>query len=1113
MSCKKKQAPLFTQLEPDMTGITFVNEVHDSDSFNILDYLYFYNGGGVAVGDINNDGLPDIYFSSNQSSNKLYLNRGDFKFEDITEKAGVQGTGNWNTGVTMADVNGDGYLDIYVCTVGKYRNLHGKNQLFINNGALPGRATPGRNLTFTEKAVEYGLDFEGFNTQATFFDYDKDGDLDMFLVNHSVHSTDSYGKASKRNVPNEVSGDKLLRNDSVPGGRRFTDVTAEAGIYSSIIGYGLNVMVGDMNNDGWEDIYISNDFHEDDYYYINNRNGTFTEMNRQAFGHESRFSMGSDIGDVNNDGWLDIITLDMLPADHKVLKSSAGDDPPDIYQYKLNFGYHHQYSRNCLQLNVGGGEKFSDVALFAGVAATDWSWSPLLADFNNDGTKDLFVSNGIVKRPNDLDYVKYTANETIHKSLQHNHSADKEAIARMPSGKVHNYMFQGTDSLRFIDQSVAWGFEVPTLSNGAAYADLDNDGDLDLIVNNINAPAGIYRNNANELTRNNFLTIQLKGDGQNTFGYGAKVLLKQNGKLQMNYLTASRGFQSGSDQSIHFGVGADTVIDTVEVIWPDHRCQILTDIPVNQKLIVHQKEAAKINPALLPDASSIRSSSMFTDVTDSIDLPYKHAENGFVDFSFQAFIPHQISTQGPKMAVGDVNGDGLDDFYVCGAKYQPGTLFQQTKDGKFIPTNAALFATDLLSEEVNALFFDADGDNDLDLYVVCGGNEFYGEHEQLPDRIYLNDGKGTFTKSNTLPPLYENKSVAIASDVDHDGDMDLFVGGRVVTGRYGEIPHSYLLLNDGKGNFTMADISVAPELQQIGMVTDATWADIDQDGWDDLIIVGEWMPVTIFKNVQGKLANITEQSALQNSTGWWATIKAEDIDKDGDIDLLVGNWGENSKLHASKQFPLKLYVGDLDNNGGLDQILAVEKKGLYYTFLGKDELGKQLPGMIRKKYTSYQAFAGETIEQIFGEALQQTKVLRANTLSSVLLRNDGHEKFTRAKLPAQAQWSPVFAFHTGDFNDDQKTDVMAAGNFYGVLPYEGRYDTSYGCVMLGNGQEDFHTLLPLASGWATEGEVRDIKTIRTTNNKTLIAVARNNNTILFYRKADTPDSLQLSLVE
>lgn len=865
-SCKKKET-LFTQLTPDATGIDFVNEINDTDSLNILDYIYFYNGGGAATGDINNDGLIDIYFTSNQGSNKLYLNKGNFHFEDITEKAGVKGTDSWKTGVTMADVNGDGLLDIYVCVVGKFMNFKGRNQLFINNG----------NLTFTEKAKEYNLDFEGFSTQATFFDYDKDGDLDMFLVNHSVHSTESYGDSSLRAIPNEVSGDKLLRNDHTPGGRKFTEVTQSAGIYSSIIGYGLNVIVGDMNNDGWDDLYVSNDFHENDYYYVNNKNGTFTEMNQKAFGHESRFSMGSDIGDVNNDGWLDMITLDMLPEDQKVLKSSASDDPLDIYLFKLRFGYHHQYSRNCLQINVNAGKNFSDIALTAGVAATDWSWAPLLADFDNDGHKDLFVSNGIVRRPNDLDYFKYVANDEIARNLTNNRTADKNALQKMPDGKVHNYIFKGTDSLNFIDSSVKWGFEAPTFSNGAAYADLDNDGDLDLIVNNINAPAGIFRNNAEKLLKNHFLDIELKGEGENTFGYGTKVVLKTDGKLQVNYITASRGFQSSVSPRLHFGLGKATEIDTVEIIWPDNRVQVLTQVKTGQKLNVMQRDAKEKRSVILP-LPETDTPTLFTDITDSIALPYKHRENSFTDFNVHPLIPHQLSTLGPKLAVADINGDGLDDFYVCGAKGEPGVLFRQTNDGKFISTNQTLFSAYSLSEEVNALFFDADGDNDPDLYVVCGGNEFFGDSRFLLDRLYLNDGKGNFTLSDGLPKLYENKSVTVAADFDHDGDLDLFLGGRAVAQRYGEIPASYILINNGKGKFSIASENTAPGLQDIGMVTDALWTDINKDGWQDLVIVGEWMPVTIYKNSKGKFKNSTNDYGLQHTTGWWMTVKAADLD-------------------------------------------------------------------------------------------------------------------------------------------------------------------------------------------------------------------------------------------
>ncbi|MBC7628766.1 MAG: VCBS repeat-containing protein [Ferruginibacter sp.] len=1095
--CKSKIEPLFSMISATQTGIDFENRITDTDSLNILDYLYYYNGGGVAIADFNNDGLPDIYFTSNQGSNKLYLNKGNFKFEDITDKAGVQGKGNWKTGVTVADVNGDGLLDIYVCEVGGYKSFKGRNELFINNGITsPSSTGEGRGeITFTESAHAYGLDIQGLNTQAVFFDYDHDGDLDMFLVNHSVHSNQSYGDSSMRRIKDEASGDKLFRNDSTATGRKFVEVTTEAGIYSSVVGYGLNVAVADINNDGWDDIYVSNDFHENDYYYLNNHNGHFSEINRDAFGHESRFSMGSAIADMNNDGWQDIITLDMLPSDEKTLKSSAGDDPLDIYNFKFSFGYYHQYSRNCLQINAGGGKKFSDIALYAGVAATDWSWSPLAADFDNDGIKDLFISNGILRRPNDLDFVKFYSTRSTKDTGR---SADVAAIKKMPEGKVNNYIFKGTDSLKFIDNTIAWGMDHPGFSNGAAYADLDNDGDLDIIINNINEPATIYRNNAIQQLNNHFIEIELKGAGQNKFAIGAKVVIQQKNKIQVGYVNATKGFESAALQYIHFGTGVDSVIDKMEVLWPDGQSQIFTGVKADQRITVLYKNAGNDITTLLP--ISITTKKLFTDITDSVQLPYKHQENSFNDFNVQSFIPHMISTQGPKLAVADVNGDGLDDFFVCGAAGQAGTLFQQTAAGKFISTNQKLFAADAACEDVNSIFFDADNDGDLDLYVVSGGNETEAKIPSLLDRLYINDGKGNFSKSTSLPNLYGNKSVAVAADIDHDGDMDLFVGGRVIAGKYGDTPNSYLLINDGKGNFRIADDEKAKGLNKIGMVTDAVWTDIDKDGWKDLVVVGEWMPVTIYKNQQGKLTNYTSAAGLQNTTGLWTTIHAADLNNDGTDELLVGNWGENSKLHASEQYPLKLFTGDLDNNGAMDQVIAIEKNGKYYTFLGKEEIEKELPALMRKKYLYYSSFAGQTIEEIFGEKLNLTKKYSANILSSVMLVNNGAGKFTLSKLPASLQWSPVFSFLTEDVNRDGKTDIISAGNFYGVLPYEGRYDAGFGTILLNAGSNHFTALSPYQSGFLASGEVRDIKKIKLANGSRCFLVARNNNTLLIFKE-------------
>ena len=1090
-SCNKEEK-LFTSLSSDATGINFQNTISETDSFNILDYLYFYNGGGVAIGDVNNDGLEDVYLTSNQGSNKLYLNKGNFHFEDITDKAGVVGRGNWKTGVTMADVNADGWLDIYVCEVGKYKSLQGRNELFINN----------HDGSFSEKAKEYGLDVEGFNSQAAFFDYDKDGDLDMFLVNHSVHSTDTYVDASERNKKNEVSGDKLFRCDISPSTGNgqpqtihFTEVTEQAGIYSSIIGYGLNVITGDFNNDNWEDIYVSNDFHENDYYYVNNRNGTFTETNQEAFGHQSRFSMGSDAGDINNDGWLDLITLDMLPSDEKVLKSSTTDDPLDIYDFKTGMGYHHQYSKNCLQLNTGGGKKFSDIGLYAGVAATDWSWSPLLADFDNDGIKDLFVANGILRRPNDLDYLKFVSNAYLADRLQTGKSADKMATDQMPEGKLTNYMFKGTPELKFIDQSKAWGFDQPLFANGAAYADLDNDGDLDLVVNHINAQAGIYENNSNSQLKNNYLSLRLRARDNNKFSYGAKAVIKTKDGLNLNYVSATKGFESSSSPMLHFGLGNNNVVDTLQIIWPDGAIQDLTHVKANQRLIIQQTTAAKNIKPLLPDSSSFIP--LFKNYVDSIRLEYKHAENRFVDFNTQPLIPHEISTQGPKLAVADINGDGLEDFFVCGAKGQPGKLFQQTRTGSFAGTNEILFAADSFCEDVNAVFFDADGDKDNDLYVVSGGNELGGSDPALLDRLYINDGRGIFSKSKNLQQFFGNKSVASPNDIDGDGDLDLFVGGRVVAANYGLSPSSYLLINDSKGNFKLADENLAPGLQHIGMVTDACWADIDKDGWKDLVIVGEWMPVTVYKNEKGKLRNATSELNLENTTGLWMTLATADLDADGYEDILAGNWGENSKLTASARFPLQLYVGDIDRNGAVEQILSVPKEGNYYPFLGKEEIEKALPGVIRKVFLDYKSMAGKTVEDILSAHLPALKKLSVQTLSSVIIKNH-NGKLSVSSLPASVQWSPVFSFHVDDFNNDGKLDIISAGNFYGVLPYEGRYDASYGSLLLNRG--DFFQDIPAwQSGLFCEGEIRDIKQLKAADGSSLLLISRNNDALHVFK--------------
>ncbi|GAB2606815.1 VCBS repeat-containing protein [Spirosoma areae] len=1098
--CTKQQPasekPLFQLVDATKTGVGFVNRLRETDSLSILDYLYFYNGGGVAAGDLNNDGLTDLYFVSNQGPNKLYLNKGKFTFSEVTNRAGVAGKADWQTGVTMADVNGDGLLDIYVCAVSKFKGLRGVNELYINNG-------PGSDGVpmFTERAAEYGLAFAGFSTQAAFFDYDHDGDLDCFLLNHAVHTSRSFDRVSTRTTRNVESGDYLFRNDN----GKYTDVSQRAGIFGAAMGYGLGIAVADLNNDGWEDLYVSNDFHEDDYYYVNNHKGGFAESVRQAFEHTSRFSMGNDVADVNNDGFPDVMTLDMYPADETVEKASQGEDPLDIYRYKLTYGYMNQYSRNCLQISQSG-QKFMDVGVLAGVAATDWSWAPLLADYDNDGLKDLFVANGIARRPNNLDYVKYISDGSLQSELGASSKLDAKAIQLMPEGRVHNYLFRGTPSLQFEDKSDVWGFDAPTLSCGAVYADLDNDGDLDLITNNVNESAGVYRNEATTLfPGNTHLTIRLKGNTKNTFGVGAKVILKYGGdSLQMQQLMPTRGFESSVAPELLFGLGKRTVIDSLIVIWPNQRMEVRTNVKTNQMVTLPQADARL--DATYYHYTKPAGKPLFADVTKRDSIPFLHRENSdYFDLLREPLMPFKVSTEGPHLAVGDVNGDGLDDIYAGGAKWQTGSLLLQQPNGRFKNSVQPAFARDSVCEDVDAVFFDADGDKDVDLYVVSGGNEFYGKMTEQFDRLYLNDGKGNFSRPvNALPLMFDNKSCVRPCDVDHDGDLDLFVGGRVVGMAYGKSPNSYLLINDGKGrggqpHFSDQTDKRADGLRLAGMITDAVWADYDGDKDPDLILAGDWMPIRIFANENGKFAEVESITANETPlTGFYQRIIAEDFDRDGDIDLMAGNLGTNTKLRKAPNSQLRMWVKDIDNNQKTEQIIAYNRTDAagekWYPVAIKDELGKQMPGIINKRFTNYGTYAGKSLDAILKEDdLKGADEFTVNQFASIYLENqssrEGGSKFVVHELPMQAQVSKVFALHAIDIDHDGDLDVLGGGNLYGASTYQGRYDASCGLV-LQNDKGTFTALLPRDCGFLLNGEIRDIRSVRTVQGLRIV-VTRN----------------------
>lgn len=1088
--------PLFQLLSPKETGIDFANQVKEDTTFNILNYLYFYNGGGVSIGDINNDGLADIYLTANRLPNKLYLNKGKLKFEDITEKAGVAGTVGWTTGTSMVDINGDGWLDIYVCNVSGLLGLNAHNQLFINN----------QNGTFSEKSKEYGLDFAGFATQAAFFDYDKDGDLDCYLLNHSTHYEGTLKPAKEiRPEKNERAGDKLMKNEN----GKFVDVSEKAGIYSSAVGYGLGISIGDINGDGWQDIYIANDFHENDYLYLNNRNGTFTESIRQVAGHTSKFSMGVDMADFNNDGRLDVFSADMMPENEQIRKQSEESaDAYSIYQFKNSFGYYHQFAKNALQINTPtnasplgkGGANFRllEIAQLAGVSTTDWSWSVLFADFDNDGWKDIFVANGIPHRPNDMDYLKFVSEPSIKGPLQQGvNEARLKYVEQMPIIKIPNYAFKNNKNLTFNNLSKNWGLDKAGFSNGTAYADLDNDGDLDLVVNNINEPVSIYENK--NIEKNNYLKIKLIGEGKNTLGIGAKVILKLKEHLIFQEQSPVRGFESSVEPVLTVGIGKHELIDSLIVTWNSGKSQTFANVKANQVLTLTQSEAKEtldLNRILFP--TKILKQPVFQDITNQIKIPFKHEENAITDFEREFLIPYALSTQGSKIAKGDVNGDGLEDIFVPNGKWKTSALLIQEKNSNFKISQKAVFEQDSVCEDVAAAFFDADSDKDLDLIVVSGGNEFFGKMKEIQPRLYINDGKGNFTKAeNNIPQIFANASCVKPADYDGDGDIDLFVGARVEGRKFGINPPNFILRNTGKGIFEDVSAQVFED-SNLGMVTDAVWTDFDNDKQLDLVVVGEWMPITFFKNQNNKL--ITHNSQLKTQSGFWNSLIAEDFDGDGDMDFVAGNWGQNSYLKPTEKEPITLYVKDFDKNESLDPILNVYRtsaagKRIAYPLPAKDEMTTQLPHL-RKKYLKYKDYATATMQDIFTpEELEGAIVKTASHFSTSYIENKGKEGFVMKSLPVEAQFSVVSALQSGDFDGDGKKDILLAGNFYGVTPLLSRYDASVGLLLKGDGKGNFASVSPAQSGFVVEGECRDIQFVTLANGKKVAIIMRNNDTL------------------
>lgn len=1080
---------LFTRMPSSYTGVRFANRLTETRDMNVFTYRNFYNGGGVAIGDLTGDGLPEVLLTSNQGGPQLFLNQGKFQFRDVTKQAGITtAAGSWTTGVALADVNGDGWLDVYICHAGMGSAARRANALWINDGPNEDSVP-----TFTEQARAYGIADEGYGVHAAFFDYDRDGDLDLFLINNSPRAVSSFGLRNTRRVRDPNGGHKLYRHDAA----RFVDVSQQAGIFGSEVGFGLGLGVADVNRDGWPDVYVANDFFERDYLYINKRDGTFAESLDRQMPSVTYFSMGMDIADLDEDGWPDIYTTDMLPEDEYRLKTMSSFEAWDVYMAKVQNDYHHQFMRNMLQHNNGNGT-FSDVGQMAGVAATDWSWSALIADLDLDGRKDIFVTNGIARDVTSQDYIAFLSQqETLKQAASGGRVDYLKLIGAMSSTPLADYAFHNSGHLTFENEAKAWGLDSPSFSNGAAYGDLDGDGALDLVVNNVNDEAFVYRNNARSLRKaNNYLQLVLEGRKENPFAIGAKVTLRNGDTASYQELEPSRGFQSSVDYVLTFGLGAREAVDTVIVQWPDGRTSVQTHVAANRRLTLKQEEAKGIEPTTPKPIPPL-----FTDNTAATPLPFVHKENDFVDFEREQLIPKMLSTEGPAMAVGDVNGDGLDDVFMGGAKDQPGTLLLQQRDGRFAPSNAGVFEEDLVSEDVAAVFFDADGDRDLDLYVVSGGNEFSDLAPALQDRLYVNDGRGTMRKAaGNLPNETASGSRVVAADYDQDGDVDLFVGGRVVPWKYGMDPQSALLRNDGHGRFSDVTASVAPDLAQVGMVTDAVWQDVDADRRLDLVVVGEWMPIAIFRNAGGGRLTRAAIAGLEKSHGWWNRIVAGDFTGDGRVDFIVGNLGLNTRLHASLTEPAMMYVKDFDGNGFVEQIVACYNHGRSYPLALRDDLIKALPSL-EARFPNYKDYARLTVSDVFpAQELEGALVRTAYTFATSLVQHNANGSFTLVPLPLEAQVAPVYGILAEDVDGNGTPDLMLAGNFDGVKPEIGRMRASYGLVLRGDGRGGFTPLRTVESGFFVPGQSRDIQRLRTPHGRRYV-VARNNDRPLVFQRS------------